>query len=281
MKKFKISLHPLFIIFVCFLACLGWFWVLLSYIITIILHELAHALVANRKGYSLNQFTLMPHGISLSGNNELFTTKDEVEIAIAGPLLNLFLSILGVAVWWLFPETYVFTYYFVLANAVTCIINLLPVFPMDGGRVALAVLSKRLTRQKAMKILRIIGIGIAFTLIVIFIISTFFEVNYTLLVLGIFVFLTAIWEDKTHIYQKSSFLINKRNGLKKGIAIREIAVSSQSTLYKIVSQTRPDSITNFKVLKEDMSVLGVINENELEKLIQIYPASVTLETILS
>ncbi|MBQ8761861.1 MAG: site-2 protease family protein [Clostridia bacterium] len=279
--RYKVSLHPLFVIFVCFLACMGWFWVLISYLITIILHELAHYMVSSRKGYSLNQFKLMPHGISLSGSNELFARKDEIEIAIAGPLMNFCLAICGVAIWWLYPSTYVFTYYFVLANVVTGIINLLPIFPLDGGRIALALLSKKVTRAKAMKILRILGVSISFAFISIFVISTFFSVNYTFLVLGIFIFLTAIWEDKTNIYQKTSFLANKSNNLKRGMVIREIAVSNASTLYKIVSQLRSDAITNFKVLNDDLSVAGVINENELEKLIQIYPASTTLKTILS
>ena len=279
--RYKVSLHPLFVIFVCFLACMGWFWVLISYLITIILHELAHYMVSSRKGYSLNQFKLMPHGISLSGSNELFARKDEIEIAIAGPLMNFCLAICGVSIWWLYPSTYVFTYYFVLANVVTGIINLLPIFPLDGGRIALALLSKKVTRAKAMKILRILGVSISFAFISIFVISTFFSVNYTFLVLGIFIFLTAIWEDKTNIYQKTSFLANKSNNLKRGMVIREIAVSNASTLYKIVSQLRSDAITNFKVLNDDLSVAGVINENELEKLIQIYPASTTLKTILS
>jgi len=90
-----------------------------------------------------------------------------------------------------------------------------------------------------------------------------------------------IWDDKTNFYQKSSFLESKGSNLKNGLIVREMAVWEETTLYKLVSQVRPDSITNFRVLKDDLTTAGYINEKELEKLVQIYPASATLKTILS
>lgn len=281
MKSLKFTIHPLFILFLFVFIYQGLFDVLLAYIITIILHEFAHYLVARRMGYHLNKFTLMPHGISLSGQNVLFSQKDEILIALAGPVFNLCLAVVGIAVWWIFPVTYVYTYVFVFANIFIGLINFLPIFPMDGGRIALAVLGKKLTRKKALKILKIVGLVISISLIILFVVSTFFSVNFTFLILGVFCFLTVIWEDKTNVYQKASFLESKSTSLKNGLVIREMAVGEQTTLYKLVSQIRPDSITNFRVLKDDLSTLGFIYESELEKLVQIYPASATLKTIFS
>lgn len=281
MEKPKFRLHPLFILFLFVFVYNGMFDVLICYLVTIILHEYAHFLVSSKKGYHLNKFTLMPHGISLSGTNQLFSTKDEIQIALAGPIFNLCLAVFFVAVWWIFPSTYVFTQVFVIANFCTFLVNLLPIFPMDGGRVLLAFLSPKIGRLKAMSVLKICGLIISFLMIFGFVISTFFEVNFTFLILGIFCFMTCIWEDKQTIYSRSNFFEGKQNGLKRGLSIREIAVHEDITLYKLLSYTKPDTITNFRVLKNDFSLKGMIYETELEKLVQIYPASATLKTILS
>ena len=84
MKKFKFMIHPLFIVLSALLVYFGYFFLLLSYIITVILHEFAHSFVASKLGYKLNQINLMPHGASLSGDNRFFSVRDEVLVAIAG-----------------------------------------------------------------------------------------------------------------------------------------------------------------------------------------------------
>lgn len=279
--KFKIKLHPLFIIFVCLLVALSQFWLLVSYIITIFLHELAHALVAKSKGYKLNQYTFMPHGISLSGDNVLFALKDEIIIALAGPLFNLCLATIFIAIWWIFPVVYIYTQTFVLANLITCFVNLLPIFPMDGGRIMLATLSKKYSRKKALNILKVFGFAISMLFVVLFVVSTFFSPNFTFLFLGVFIFLTVLWEDKTNVYIKTSFMLSKKQKLKRGLAIREIAVSENTSLYKLISQTNNESITNFKILNDNFNVVGIVEERSLEKYAQIYPAGTSIKTILS
>lgn len=279
--KAKFSVHPLFFLFLFVLVFQGLFGVLVAYLITIILHEFSHFLVAKKLGYKLNKFTLMPHGISLSGQNELFSRKDEILIAIAGPLCNLCLATTSIAFWWIFPSTYNITNLFVFSNLCTFVVNVLPIFPFDGGRVCLAVLSKKMPRAKGLKVLKIVGVVTSFLLILLFVISTFFYANFSVLVLGLFCFVTVLWEDKTTIYQRTTFFASKQNALKKGIVIREIAVNEDMTLYKLLSHLRQDSLTNFKVLKKDLTILGTIKESQIEAIIQVYPANTTLKTILS
>lgn len=245
------------------------------------MHELAHAFVAKSRGYKLNQYTFMPHGISLSGENVLFAKKDEIIIAISGPLFNLSIATVFIALWWIFPAIYTFTQEFVFANLVTCFVNFLPIFPMDGGRVMLAILSKKHSRRKSILILKWVGIVVSFMMVALFVASTFFDTNFTLLFLGVFMFLTVLWEDKTNVYIKTSFLTSKKGNIKKGLIIREIAISENTSLYKLICQTNSESITNFKVLNDKLNVVGTIEEKSLEKYAQIYPAGTPIKTILS
>lgn len=280
MRNLKFSIHPLFLIFVFVFVVNGLFVYLLAYILTIFLHEYSHFVFANRLGYRLNKFTLMPHGISLSGKNVLFSFKDEISIALAGPCCNLIIAIIGFAVWWIYPESFVYSNIFIFANLITGLINFLPVFPMDGGRIVLALLSKKYDRIKAYNIIKKIGVIVSFLLVIGFVVTTFFSVNLTFLSLGLFVFFTAISEDKTSVYERTNFLDNKNFNLKHGIVVRELAVTEDTTLYKLVSKIRQDSITNFRVLNKNLKVVGLIEEKDIQKLIQIFPATATVKTIL-
>ena len=280
MKKFKISIHPLFLIFAEFLIYLGYFYILLAYLITIILHEFAHSFVANRLGYRLNIINIMPHGASLSGQSHFFSVRDEILIAIAGPIANIVIAVICCALWWLFPETYFYTQQFVYANTITAVVNCLPIFPLDGGRVLLAVLGKNGNKISAIKKVRLTGIILSSSLIVCFFITVFFVPNYTLLVFGSFLFVTSILEDKTSYYNHIGLFESKVSHLAKGLKIREIAVPDSMQLYKLLTSVTPDSLTDFKVIDENYKVLGNIKEADLEKLIQIYPANTKLGLIV-
>lgn len=280
MKKFKISIHPLFLIFAAVLIYLGYFYILLAYLITIILHEFAHSFVANRLGYRLNIINIMPHGASLSGQSHFFSVRDEILIAIAGPIANIVIAIICCALWWLFPETYFYTQQFVYANTITAVVNCLPIFPLDGGRVLLAVLGKNGNKISAIKKVRLTGIILSSSLIVCFFITVFFVPNYTLLVFGSFLFVTSILEDKTSYYNHIGLFESKVSHLAKGLKIREIAVPDSMQLYKLLTSVTPDSLTDFKVIDENYKVLGNIKEADLEKLIQIYPANTKLGLIV-
>ncbi len=281
MKKFRFSIHPLFLVFAVALIYLGYFYILLAYVLTIILHEFAHAFVANRLGYRLNHITLMPHGASLSGQNAFFSARDEILVAIAGPVLNLVLAVVGCALWWVWPESYPVTEPFVYANMVTAVINCLPIFPLDGGRVMLALLSRNGNRTSAVKKIKITGIVVSCAILVGFVITVFFVPNYTMLVFGSFLFVTALLEDKSAYYSHMNLLESKTPYLSRGLKIREIAVPETIELYKLFNAVTPDSLTDFNVIDKNYKIIGKITEPELERLITLYPANTRLSLIIN
>ena len=103
MKKFKI--HPLFILYILFLLLIKQFESLFVYMLVVLIHELSHSIVAKRLGYKLDKFLVMPYGVCLNYKTNLFMPSDEILIALSGPLVNLLLSIICFALWWLFPAT--------------------------------------------------------------------------------------------------------------------------------------------------------------------------------
>lgn len=278
--NWNISFHPLFIMLCCVLIYYGYVGLLCSYLLCLMIHEIAHSLAAARLGYKLNHIKVMPHGISIGGNNVFFSYKDEIIIAISGPLSNFVLLILILSMWWLWPITYVYTLDFFAANVVIGVVNLLPVYPLDGGRVLLALLSQRISRMNAVKVLRIIGLIISSLIIMSFVITTFFVPNFTLLFFGVFLFITSLYDTPDINYMRVNNLEYKLSRINKGISLRNIAVNMDITLYKLYSQISPFNITNFTIIDSDMHIVGQLTEKQIQHLVTIYPANVRLKVIL-
>jgi Zn-dependent protease len=130
---------------------------------SVALHELGHSVAAIRLGYKVRDITLWPIG----GVAMLATMPSrplhEFIIAIAGPLVSLALGIVGLVcgplLWRLGLDNpgYVFIYVLGILNLVLFAFNLIPAFPMDGGRVLRAALSVKLGRLTATRIASRIG----------------------------------------------------------------------------------------------------------------------------
>ena len=138
-NKVRWYVSPLLIVMIAALIACGYVFDCIIYFSTIVLHELAHAEVSLRLGYSLDRFALMPYGASLKGEFEGVRAKDEILIAVAGPLFNVVVAVICTALWWLVPTSYAFTDRLVAANVFTALFNLLPIFPLDGGRALLEI----------------------------------------------------------------------------------------------------------------------------------------------
>ena len=140
------------------------------------LHEVGHATAAAAYGIRTRDITLYPIGgvASLEGMPE--KPMQEVAVALAGPAVNVVLAIgllLGLVVsglampWSAYGHVVdAFAGRLFWANIVLCVFNLLPAFPMDGGRVLRALLSARMPRLRATEIAVKVGTVVAAGLLV-------------------------------------------------------------------------------------------------------------------
>jgi len=138
---------------------------------SIALHELAHSYVAIRKGCRVREITLLFLGCAAQMERIPTKPKDEFLMAMAGPALSIFLGVACILVGQHLhlPQTYwplPFVHRRVLRNLVEMIgvvnlvlagFNLLPSFPMDGGRILRAILTPRMGRLKATLVASRIG----------------------------------------------------------------------------------------------------------------------------
>ena len=187
MGGLKLKFHPLFILFGVYYALTGRVLMFVIYTFSALLHEMGHSFVAGNCGYALNKITLFPFGAVVSGDLDGLKCRDEIKIALAGPLMSLAIGLSFVSLWWMFPEIYAYTDTAVQANIAIALINFLPIMPLDGGRVLCATLSIWLKREKALKICKALGGTLSLALFSLFVLSCFYTINLSLLFFSLFV----------------------------------------------------------------------------------------------
>ncbi|MHC4939131.1 MAG: site-2 protease family protein [Planctomycetota bacterium] len=119
----------------------------------ILLHELGHALAARRYGIGTRSITLFPFGGIAALERMPSTPKRELVVALAGPAVNVVIALLLLPVALLTGHGLTL----LVINLILVAFNLLPAFPMDGGRVLRAALASRMDPVRATRIA--VGIG--------------------------------------------------------------------------------------------------------------------------
>ena len=105
---------------------------------SVLVHELAHSLVARRRGLRVDSITLFIFGGVSNLTQEPLTPGDEFAISIVGPLSSLILAGIFFVIAQLFPAQSLLGLvfgYLAFVNATLGVFNLVPGFPLDGGRV--------------------------------------------------------------------------------------------------------------------------------------------------
>jgi Zn-dependent protease/predicted transcriptional regulator len=168
------------------------------------LHELGHSLVARRFGAAVREIVLLPIGGVARMSREPSRPLHELLIALAGPFVNLVIavvlaSVLGARLGPAIPDKDLLIaemgklgqnallLWLLGANLALALFNMIPAFPMDGGRVLRALLSFGLGRQRATTIAAGIGQVLALAIAAYGLMGP----NPFLLIVGIFVFFGA------------------------------------------------------------------------------------------
>lgn len=167
----------------------------------VLAHEYGHVLMARRFGIGTRDITLLPIGGVASIERMPEKPSQELLIALAGPAVNVAIA----AILFLFfgasltqerlaraveTENIDFTTRLAVINIFLVLFNMIPAFPMDGGRVLRAVLSMRLNRATATRIAARIGQAMAFGLGFLGLFG-----NPLLIFIALFVFLAASHES--------------------------------------------------------------------------------------
>ncbi len=250
----KITIHPLFFAVMIFCALFGGLPMTLIFLVTALMHECGHVFCAARMGFRCERIKIMPYGAAAVCDLDGIKPADEVRLALAGPLVNAAICVALAGLWWFFPDTYAYTDSVMLANLSMLIVNLLPAYPLDGGRALGCLLKKFFGRKKALITLKIISLVCAAGLIAGFFVSGF---NPSFLTFGLFLICSAI--EKAPRAELINF--SSQGKLKRGIEVKYVLCDADLTFkdaFKMLDDRR------YLVLQlYDGSIADEITQDEL------------------
>lgn len=247
----------------------------------VVLHEFGHALMARHYGIKTRDITLLPIGGVARLEKIPEKPIQEFWVALAGPAVNVVIA--GILFIWLsitnglhpigglelgsgsLPQRLMVVNLFLVG------FNLLPAFPMDGGRVLRAVLSVRMGRRRATAIAANIGQGMAILFALLGILY-----NPFLIFIAIFVYLGA--QSEAGMVEMQSML--------KGLRVRDAMMTNfrtlapADTLDQAVTELIAGSQQDFPVVESGRPV-GLLRRNDLVKALADKPRNTAVAEVMS
>ena len=251
-----------------FSAVLIWLLVFLC----VLLHELGHALAAKAYGIPTVDITLYPIGGVARMERMPEKPVQELVVAIAGPLVNVVIIIVLGAVLFatgaldlaaIFGDSdgvgrnQVLDLLQILfwTNIVMVVFNLIPAFPLDGGRVLRALLATRMEYARATRIAAGIGQGLALALGI----FAAFTGQILLILIAIFVYMAA--ESEAAIVQMRS--VTAGLPVSSAMVTRFDTLDHRSTLNQAIDALLGTSQHEFPVLDDNGGFAGMLTKNDL------------------
>ncbi len=164
----------------------------ISLFISIMLHELSHSLVARRYGVKVRGIMLFIFGGVAMMEKMPKKPSEEFAVAIAGPAASVGIGVISLALSTI-PNTVLSAFFTLFAyfNIILAIFNLIPAFPMDGGRILRSFLAERMSYARATKIAAEVGRALA-------VFMAIFGIFYNpwLILIALFVYMGASEEER-------------------------------------------------------------------------------------
>jgi len=244
----------------------------------IVLHELGHSVMAIRFGYSIDSITLWIFGgiASLSAMPEDW--KQELAIAIAGPVVSVVLGGLCYVAFTLVPvgiptARFVLGYLAVL-NVVLAVFNMLPGFPMDGGRVLRALLARTRPYARATRIAAEVGKAFALLLGLFGLLSG----NIIMIGLAFFVYIGAASEAQQTI-MKAAF---------EGVTVGDVmtpsdeldTVSADLSINELITRMVRERHTGYPVM-EAGELAGLVTLDDAREVREVERDAYTVRDVMT
>ena len=232
----------------------------------VVLHEFGHVIAARGYGIHTPDITLLPIGGVARLERMPRKPSQELVVAVSGPLVNIIIA----AVIWIafgigaelspgydFLKTGHFFEKLMVWNVFMVVFNMIPAFPMDGGRVLRAVLAMFTDYGKATRLAASVGQGIALLVVITMLLTSTF--HPMLLLIAFFIFMAAGQEASAVTQQEATRNLRVRDAMLTDFR----SLPSHATLRDGVDLLLAGSQQDFPVLDVHGGIRGILTRNDL------------------
>lgn len=248
----------------------GQFLELLTLFTIVLIHEMGHVCAALLAGVTVRSVQLLPFGgVAVIEDHGRLTAGREIGIALAGPLQNGVMILAAFTLQQAGAANSAFLTYFIQANAIIALFNLLPVLPLDGGKILQSALS--LLAPYYYTLLWGGRVSIAASALVIgyalLPLGTGGGLRLNLLMIGAFLLYSNMTDHRNLPYRFVAFLMNREAAYERysrsGSAARPIVAFSAKPLDDILRLFKRNQYHFIYVLNNNKEVLAVVPEQRL------------------
>ncbi|SDX40785.1 M50 family metallopeptidase [Paenibacillus sp. CF384] len=267
------SVHPLFVLVMLASVVTGYFVELLTLFAIVLVHELGHVMMAKGFGWRIREVKLLPFGgVAEVEEGSGVPAKEEALVAIAGPLQNVWMA----AVAWLLGQLGIWSHewadYVWQANVMIGLFNLLPILPLDGGKLMQAALSRALTFYGTL----VWGGRISLLFSVLMLLYAFVpallernavHIHMNLFAVGLFLLLTNWTAYRNIPYLFLRFLTTRAMASSRivanGVWALPIIIPKGYTVQNTLQLFKRDSYHLIVIMEDKGDVLGVVPEQRI------------------
>jgi len=246
----------------------------------VLLHELGHSAVAMYYGYEIDSITLWLLGGVAQFAEMPEDWKIEFQVAVAGPIVSVALGVLGYVGFSLVagggqPIATFLLGYLMVANVTLAVFNMLPGFPMDGGRVLRALLARTRTHARATQIAAEVGKGFALLL---GLVGLFSGPNLLLVALAFFIYIGAAGEAQQTVLKAAFQGVTVGDVMTGGGDLR--TVSPDDSVADLMGRMFRERHTGYPVV-ENGELVGMVTLSDAQSVDEVERDAMRVDDVMS
>lgn len=234
-----IHIHPIMFVFIIISFLTGTFVEMFIILGIVLWHELGHYLAAAHFKWRVNKVMLWIFGGVMDtdehGNRPVI---EEFIVTIAGPFQHviIYFFMLIISSLSLLPSSIIST--ILIYNTTIFVFNLLPIWPLDGGKILFFLISKKLSFQKAYHVIIILSMALCFIIIIVQLLFFPFTLSAFLIMVFLIIENRSEWKNRHFVFIR--FLLNRYKGNNWIKSVKPIIVHSNSSLMEVFSHFKRD-----------------------------------------